>query len=165
MTSLLIHAVLGVVTTTGVLRANRHLFAGRPTPLEASLWAIGIASLGLGWYFNIRYTQQFGSEASWVHFTKSLFTNWAANSAAQDYIIANALLFPIWTIVDGRRRGIRAPWGFFVMSLFTSFGFSMAAYLAVVERHAKLVHVGEAVDRLGQGQDGETEELVRGRPA
>ena len=137
MISLLVHAVLGVATTTWVLRANRHLFVGRAAPLEMALWVIGVASLGLGWYFNVRYTQQFGSEASWVHFTQSLFTNWAANSAAQDYIIANALLFPIWTIVDGRRRGIEVPWGFFVMSLFTSFGFSMAAYLAVVERKVR----------------------------
>lgn len=127
MISLIVHAVLGVLTTAVVLRANRHLFTGgwqgvRVAPVEALLYAIGVASLCLGWYFNIRYTQQFGSEASWVHFTKSLFTNWAANSAAQDYIIANVLLFPLWTILDGSRRGIRVPWGFFVMSLFTSFG-------------------------------------------
>jgi hypothetical protein len=137
MVSLLIHAVLGVTTTVFVLRANRHLFTGRATPVEVVLYVIGFASLGLGWYFNIRYTQQFGSEASWVHFTKSLFSNWAADSAAQDYIIANVLLFPLWTIVDGRRRGIRVPWGFFVMSLFTSFGFSVAAYLVVVERQVR----------------------------
>ena len=78
-----------------------------------------------------------GARASWIHFTKSLFSNWAADSAAQDYIIANVVLFPIWTIIDGRRRGIRVPWGFFVMSLFTSFAFAMAAYLAVVERQVR----------------------------
>jgi hypothetical protein len=66
-----------------------------------------------------------------------LFHNWASDSAAQDYIIANVVLFPIWTITDGRRRGIRVPWGFFVMSLFTSFSFSMAAYLVVVERQVR----------------------------
>ena len=78
-------------------------------------------SVGLGWYFNIQYVAEFGARASWIHFTKSLFSNWAADSAAQDYIIANVVLFPLWTIVDGRRRGIRVPWGFFVISLFTSF--------------------------------------------
>jgi hypothetical protein len=50
-----------------------------------------------------------GSEASWIHFTQPLFTNWASNSAAQDYIIANLVLFPLWTIVDGRRRASPDP--------------------------------------------------------
>ncbi len=98
---------------------------------------IALVSVVLGWYFNIRYVQQFGPRASWIHFTKSLFSNWAADSEAQDYIIVNVVLFPMWTIIDGRRRGIRVPWGFFVMSLFTSLGFSVAAYLAVVERQIR----------------------------
>ena len=142
MVSLIIHAVLGVATTTFVAYRNRRLFTGhwagrRVSPIEGVLYVVALVSVGLGWYFNIRYVQQFGNQASWVHFTKSLFTNWAADSAAQDYIIANVVLFPIWTIVDGRRRGIAVPWGFFVMSLFTSFAFSMAAYLAVVERQVR----------------------------
>lgn len=145
MVSLIVHAVLGVATTGFVVYRNRRLFTGvrpgrRASPVELVLWLTGFASLGIGWYCNIRYTRAVGSEASWVHFTQSLFENWAASSAAQDYIIANAVLFPIWTIVDGRRRGIAVPWGFFVMSLFTSFAFSMAAYLAVVERQVRRDH-------------------------
>ena len=65
-----------------------------------------------------------------------LFANWAADSAAQDYTIVNVVLLPLWTIVDGRRRGLRLPWIFFVMSLFTSLAFSMAMYLAFVERRS-----------------------------
>ena len=142
MVSLIIHAVLGVATTSFVAYRNRHLFNGhwpgrRVTLIEAVLYVVAVASVVMGWYFNIRYVQEFGSQASWVHFTQSLFSNWAADSAAQDYIIANVILFPIWTITDGRRRGIKVPWGFFVMSLFTSFAFSMAAYLAVVERQVR----------------------------
>jgi hypothetical protein len=142
MVSLVIHAVLGVATVAFVAHRNRRLFTGRwpgarVSPIEAVLYLVAVVSVGLGWYFNIRYTQQFGARASWIHFTRSLFSNWAADSAAQDYIIANVILFPIWTITDGRRRGIRVPWGFFVMSLFTSFAFSMAAYLAVVERQVR----------------------------
>ncbi|MCU1352254.1 MAG: hypothetical protein JWM05_1463 [Acidimicrobiales bacterium] len=142
MVSLIVHAVLGVSTTAFVAWRNRRLFTGRwagmrVTPIEAVLYVTALVSVGLGWYFNIRYVGQFGKTASWPHYTKSLFSNWAADSAAQDYIIANVVLFPLWTIVDGRRRGIRVPWGFFVMSLFTSFAFSMAAYLAVVERQVR----------------------------
>lgn len=148
MVSLLVHAVLGVLTTALMVRWNAHLFrrdAGGPggpggstiTPLEVVIGVFGVASVVLGWYFNIRYVQQYGREASWVHFTQSLFTNWASNSAAQDYIIANVVLFPLWTIVDGRRRGIAKPWIFFVMSLFTSYCFAIAAYLLAVERQVR----------------------------
>ena len=142
MISLIVHAVLGVATTAFVGWRNRRLFAGswagrRVTPLEATFYVVGLVSVALGWYCNVRYVDQFGSTASWVHFTESLFANWASSSGAQDYIIANVVLFPLWTIVDGRRRGIAVPWGFFVMSLFTSFAFSMAAYLAVVERQVR----------------------------
>ncbi len=151
MVSLLIHAFLGVTTTAYVIWRNRRLFEGawagvRVTPVEAVLYVVGFASLGLGWYFNIRYVQQYGSTASWPHFTKSLFTNWASDSAAQDYIIANVILFPLWTIIDGRRRGIGVPWGFFVVSLFTSFGFAVAAYLVVVERQVRYDRAFPAAD-------------------
>ena len=77
------------------------------------------------------------AHASYVNYTKMLFTNWASDSAAQDYIIVNVVLLPLWTIVDGRRRGLRLPWIFFVMSLFTSLAFSMAMYLAFVERQIR----------------------------
>jgi hypothetical protein len=147
MVSLLVHAALGVFTTALMVRWNARLFrrdvddearGDTITPLEVVIGISGLASIVLGWYFNIRYVQQYGREASWVHFTQSLFTNWASNSAAQDYIIANAILFPLWTIVDGRRRGIAKPWIFFVMSLFTSYCFAIAAYLLAVERQARV---------------------------
>jgi hypothetical protein len=152
MVSLVIHAALGIATTSLVVWCNRRMFTGRwdgvrVTPLEGFLYLVAIVSVVLGWYFNIRYVQQYGKTASWVHFTQHLFTNWAADSAAQDYIIANVILFPIWTITDGRRRGISVPWGFFVMSLFTSFAFAMAAYLAVVERSVRYSRAVEVPTR------------------
>jgi hypothetical protein len=142
MTSLVIHAILGVATTAFVVYGNRRLFSGRwagsrVTPLEAVFYVAAVASVLLGWYFNIRYVQHFGARASWIHFTKSLFSNWAADSEAQDYLIVSLVLFPLWTIIDGRRRGIRVPWMFFVMSLFTSLGFCMGGYLAFVERQRR----------------------------
>ncbi|MGP8007396.1 MAG: DUF2834 domain-containing protein, partial [Acidimicrobiales bacterium] len=76
--------------------------------------------------------------------TKALFSNWAADSAAQDYIIVNVVLLPLWTIVDGRRQHLRIPWIFFVMSLFTSLAFSMAFYLAFIERQLRYNRVASA---------------------
>jgi len=134
------YAILGVASTALAFVCNRHLFsagaAGRVSPLEGLFYAVGIVSLCLGWYFNIRYVHAY-AHASYVNYTKMLFATWAADSAAQDYTIVNLVLLPLWTIVDGRRRNLRIPWIFFVMSLFTSLAFAMALYLAFVERQVR----------------------------
>jgi len=142
MTSLLIHAALGVLTTGIAFWANAHLYRGhwpgsQVTSLERVYYAVAIVSVCIGWYFNVRYVFAFPTEASWVHFTEMLFTNPASGSVGQDVIATNAILFPLWTIVDGSRRGIRQPWIYFVMSLFTSFGFAMGLYLAAQERQVR----------------------------
>ena len=49
-------------------------------------------------------------------------------------LLALVILLPLFTIVDGYRRGVRRPWLYFVSSLFTSFAFAWAFYLATVER-------------------------------
>ena len=147
-TSLMFYGVLGVASTVIAFVGNRRLFrggspggggrgAGRASALECLYYFLGVVSLCLGWYFNVRYVHQYGHQASYVAFTKSLFSNWASDSAAQDYIMVNVVLLPLWTIVDGRRRGLRIPWIFFVMSLFTSLAFSMALFLAFIERQIR----------------------------
>jgi hypothetical protein len=138
---MVITAILGVVTIAVAFRWNRRLFtsggpAGRVTVLEGIYYVAGLASLGAGWYFNWRYTHTY-HDASYVNYTKMLFSNWAADSAAQDYIIVNVLLFPLWSIIDGRRRDMRVAWIFFVMSLFTSLAFSVALFLAFMERQIR----------------------------
>ena len=77
------------------------------------------------------------AEASWIHVTGMLFTNPAAGSIGQDVIVTNAILFPLWTMIDGPRRGLKGTWIYFTMSLFTSFGFSMGLYLAAQERQLR----------------------------
>jgi hypothetical protein len=49
-------------------------------------------------------------------------------------VIVNLVLLPLWTIVDGTRRGLKWAWIFFIMSLFTSLAFSIALFLAFMER-------------------------------
>jgi hypothetical protein len=135
------YGVLGVVTIVIAFRWNGRLFAGggpagKVSLLEALFYVFGLVSLGLGWYFNWRYTHTY-HDASYINYTKALFSNWASDSAAQDYIMVNVVLLPLWTIVDGRRRHLRVPWVFFLMSLFTSLAFSMAMYLAFIERQVR----------------------------
>ena len=139
--SLVGYGILGIISTAIAFAGNRRLFgpggAARTSFLECLYYVLGLVSLGLGWYFNVRYVHEFGHTATYVGYTKALFANWAADSAAQDYIMVNLVLLPLWTITDGRRRGLRIPWIFFVASLFTSLAFSVALYLGFVERQIR----------------------------
>lgn len=148
MTSLIIHAVLGILVVAFTMRSNPQIFRAC-TPavsgLEALFWVIGLASIPLCWYFNYRYVADYGAAqtnpfvgpGSWMEFIKLGYANPAASSASADYTIGNVLLLPLFTIIDGRRRGIRRPWLYFVASLFTSFAFAWAFYLATVERQRR----------------------------
>lgn len=142
MTSqLLIFGILGLATIAVAVYVNRRLFtagnaAGRVTLLEGIYYVVGVCSIVLGWYFNVRYTHTYPNANYW-NYTKMLFTNWAADSAAQDYVIVNVVLMPLWTIVEGTRRGLKWAWIFFVMSLFTSLAFSIAIFLAFMERQLR----------------------------
>ena len=142
MTSLLVHAGLGAITLGIFFFTNAHLYrrdwvGSRVTRLEALYYALAVTSVCIGWYFNQRYVFTYPAEASWIHFIKMLFDNPAGGSGAQDLIITNAILFPLWTMIDGPRRGLRRTWIYFVMSLFTSFGFAMGMYLAAQERQVR----------------------------
>jgi len=142
MVSLLVHAFLGLVTVALFFRFNGYLYkscwnGSSVSGLEALYYVLAIGSVCTGWYFNVQYMQTYPAEASWVHFTKLLFTNPAAGSGSQDLIVTNTFLFPLWTIIDGPRRGMKQTWIYFVMSLFTSFGFAMGLYLAAQERQVR----------------------------
>ena len=142
MVSLLIHAALGLVTVILFFKFNSHTYKGGwpgagVTKLEVVYYLFAIPSVCIGCLFNIQYVMGDPEHASWVDFTKKLFTNPAAGSGAQDLLITNTFLFPLWTIIDGPRRGMKHCWIYFVMSLFTSFGFAMALYLAAMERQIR----------------------------
>ena len=159
MLSLLAHAVLGVVVVWLLVAANPAVFRRTSSgpllsPLEIALYAIGIVSVGIGWYFNIRFVTEYTDgivtnpiwgDGSWAQYLRLMYANPAAGSAGQDYTIGNVVLLPLMTIVDGRRRGIHRPWLFFVSSLFTSFAFAWAFYLATVERQRRLAAAPEEV--------------------
>ena len=156
MVSLIVHALFGVLTIWLVVQANPAIFRRVPggrllSDYEWVLYAVGAASVILGWYFNIRFVLDYGphkvlfnpfwGHGSWAQYTKLMFANPASSSAGQDYTIGNVVLLPLMTIIDGRRRGIARPWLYFVSTLFTSFAFGWAFYLATVERQRRLTSV------------------------
>jgi len=165
MASLLVHAALGVTVVWLIVASNPAIFRRPATgplvsALELALYAAGVASVILGWYFNIRFVRGYShghtnpiwGDGSWAQYIKLMFANPASSSAGQDYTVANVIILPLITIVDGRRRGIARPWLFFVSSLFTSFAFAWAFYLAVAERQLRLGSA-TAGKRISNGPD------------
>jgi hypothetical protein len=152
MLSLIVHAVLGVAVIWFIVTSNSAIF-GRPhsgpraSKVEVALYAIGISSIGFGWYHNVTFVMEYTDGAflnnplwgdgSWAQYLALMFDNPASSSAGADFTMANVLILPIITIVDGTRRGIRRPWLFFVASLFTSFTFAWAFYLITAERERR----------------------------
>jgi hypothetical protein len=148
--SLIAHAILGVIVIWLVVASNRAIFR-RPASgpavslVEGAYYLAGIASVLVGWYFNVKFVTEYSQgntnplwgDGSWAQYLRLMYVNPAASSAGQDYTIANVILLPLFTIVDGRRRGIARPWLYFVASLFTSFAFAWAFYLATVERQLR----------------------------
>lgn len=152
MLSLIVHAVLGVLVIVWIVRSNPAIFRRTTSgpmfsTLELVLYALGGVSIVAGWWFNIRFvtentdgwlTNPLWGDGSWVQYLQLMFDNPAAGSAGADFLIANAVVLPLVTIVDGRRRGIRRPWLYFVSTLFASFSFGWTFYLATVERQRRL---------------------------
>ena len=150
MLSLIAHAMLGVITIWLLVAGNRAIFRRTATgplisPLEGAYYLAGIVSVVVGWYFNVRFVMQYAhgnanpiwGDGSWAQYIRLMYANPAASSAGQDYTIGNVILLPLMTITDGRRRGIKHAWLYFVASLFTSFAFAWALYLATIERQRR----------------------------
>jgi len=131
--------LVGLASIALTVWLNRHLFRGGlgTSGLEWIYYALGLAALVIGWYFNFAYLRAYGAEAGWWHWTKLLFANPAAASGGQDLVIANCILFPLWTILDGRRDKMPQPWIYFAMSIITSFAFAMAVFLAFQDRQRR----------------------------
>ena len=157
MVAIVTQLVLGFATMVAIVRTNPAIFArytsgSQVTKLEVFYWVAGIASVILGYYFNNSYVAEYApaggahnfiwGPGSWWEFITLGYANPAASSASQDYTIMSVLLFPIWSIVDGRRRGIKHAWLFCGFILFASSAFAWAAYLATVERQHRHQQLG-----------------------
>ena len=132
------YIAIGLLSVALIIYLNAHLFkSGGVTPLENFYYVIALVALLIGWYYNFQYLRQYGTDAGWWHWTTLLFVNPASASGGQDLIIANMILFPFWTITDGRRSGMRASWLYFPMSLLTSYAFGIALFMAIRERQLR----------------------------
>ena len=149
MVSIIVHFLLGLVCIAWIIASNPKIYANPSggswlSPLECVYYAAGIASIALGYWFNIHYMLDAHGQGnlvsgpgSWPHFVRMQFANPPCGSGSQDYLIANVILMPVFTIIDGYRRGLRRPWLFFASSFFTSFAFPFAFYFATIERQRR----------------------------
>jgi glycopeptide antibiotics resistance protein len=158
MVSIIVHFLLGLAVIGWIISSNRTIFA-KPangpwlSPLEFVYYAVGITSIALGYYFNIKFVGEAHGQgnlvsgpASYPSFLKGQFASSAAGSGISDYLIANVILLPLFTIVEGLRRGIRHPWLYFLCSFFTSFSFPLAFYFATIERQHRHAGARESID-------------------
>jgi hypothetical protein len=137
-TSSMIYTGIGVALTAATFAINRKLYRhGGVSALEGFYYMLAAAGLGIGWYFNLEYMAEYGTEAGWAHWTGLLFVNPASASGGQDLIIANAFIFPVWSIIEARRAKMPAGWIYFPMSLLTSYAFALALFLAIRERQLR----------------------------
>jgi hypothetical protein len=136
------YVAIGLLSIGAVFWANAHLYrsgskAAGTSALEGACYAIAVIALFVGWYFNFQYFRQYGDQVGWWHWTTLLFVNPASASGGQDLIIGNLILLPLWTLLDGRRTGMKISWWYFPMSLLTSYAFAIALFLAVRERQLR----------------------------
>ena len=139
--SLVIFGILGLASTAVAFVVNRHLFAGgragSVSPLEAVYYVVGVRS-GLGWGLQRPLHPPVRPPGQLLELHQAAVHQLGGpHPAAQDYIIVNVVLLPLWTIVEGGRRGFSRAWIFFVISLFTSLAFSIALFLAFMERQLR----------------------------
>ena len=146
-------AIIGIVLIAIIIRSNPAIFARftsgpQVSKLEIFYYVVGVASVVLGYYFNNEYVQEYAPSGgmhnfiwgpgSWSEFIALGYANPAAASASQDYTIMSLLIFPVFVVVDARRRGIKGSWLYCLLSsFFTSSAFPWAFYLATVERQRR----------------------------
>ncbi len=151
MVRVIVRALLGILVIGFIIASNRQIFRRVPygprlSGLEWAYYVFGVMTVVLGWYFAFQFMSQHATETgnpiwgpgSWMDYRRMMFDGPAGSSAAQDYTIANFVLLPLFTIVDGLRRGVRHPWLYVVASVFTSFAFAWAFYLATAERQRRV---------------------------
>lgn len=135
------YILIGLLSVALIVYCNAHLYrggkAGTTSGLEALYYVVALVALLIGWYFNFQYFRTYADQAGWWHWTTLLFVNPASASGGQDLIIANLILFPLWTLIDGKRCGMRASWMYFPMSLLTSYAFGIALFMALRERQLR----------------------------
>ena len=146
MVALIVHAILGIAVIVFIVKTNPAIFKRVPagpqlSKLEIFLWALGIVSLPVTWYFNIRYVQEyaenpFWGQPTWTEFIAMGYANPSSSSQVVDYTIMSVIL-ALWAVVDGRRRDIKNSWLYIGLFLFTSSAFGSAMYLATVERQRR----------------------------
>jgi drug/metabolite transporter (DMT)-like permease len=150
MVRVIVRALLGVIVIGFIIASNRQIFRGvrygpRLSGLEWAYYVFGLTTVVLGSYFALQFMSQHSHSGnplwgagSWTDYRRMMFDGPAGSAAGQDLMVANFVLLPLVTIIGGFRRGVRRPWLYVLASVFTSFAFAWAFYLATAERQRRV---------------------------
>jgi hypothetical protein len=151
MVALIIHLVIAIGVIVVIVASNPQIFRQPATPkvsvLEAVYYVAGIAATVIGYYFNLKYVNEYsqgahnaiwGNHGSWKEFIQLGWANPAVSSASSDYYLMSLVVLPLFVIVDGRRRGVRHAWLYVIFNLTASCTFALAFYLATVARQRRV---------------------------
>jgi hypothetical protein len=151
MVALIIHLVIAIGVIVVIVASNPQIFRQPATPkvsvLEAVYYVAGIAATVIGYYFNLKYVNEYsqgahnaiwGDHGSWKEFIQLGWANPAVSSASSDYYLMSLVVLPLFVIVDGRRRGVRHAWLYVIFNLTASCTFALAFYLATVARQRRV---------------------------
>jgi fucose permease len=151
MVALIIHFVIAIGVIVVIVASNPQIFRQPATPkvsvLEAVYYVAGIAATVIGYYFNLKYVNDYsqgshnaiwGDHGSWKEFIQLGWANPAVSSASSDYYLMSLVVLPLFVIVDGRRRGVRHPWLYVMFVLTASSTFGWAFYLATIGRQRRV---------------------------
>jgi hypothetical protein len=150
MVRVIVRALLGFIIIGFIIASNRQIFrrvrhGSHLSGLEWAYYVFGVTTVVLGWYFAFQFMSQHSHSGnplwgagSWADYRRMMFDGPAGSAAGQDLMIANFVLLPLFTMIDGFKRGVRRPWLYVVASVFTSFAFAWAFYLATAERQRRV---------------------------
>jgi Terpene cyclase DEP1 len=153
MVSLIVHFAVGIAFIVAMVLSNPQIFrqpvsGPKMSLLEVVYYIAGIAATVLGFYFNIRYMNEYapggttnpfwGEHGSLREFIVLGYANPAASNASEDYTIMSLILLPLFILVDAHRRGVRRAWLLLPLLFTVSSSFPWAFYLAIVERQRRV---------------------------
>jgi tryptophan-rich sensory protein len=107
------------------------------TAREALYGILAVLGVIGGWYFNLQYYAQAGTNFGWVDWMKQCFVNPAAASAFMDLTFGYIIL-AIWIVVEARKLDMRASWLYVLLTIWVSFAFGVGLFLLFRERHLRL---------------------------
>lgn len=95
-----------------------------------------LAGLLLPWYFNLEFAQQTGTLLDLGTFIGQSLSTPASSSLTMDLTVA-FVVFVVWSVIEGRRIGLRSWWVYPLLGTFVAFACAFPLFLLMRERRLR----------------------------